>query len=320
MQLAKLQFRLYGMPELPEVHTTATELGKRIVGREIVDIWSGYDSPYRYGKNEIKDPKFFKKFKSALIGQKIKSTGRVGKNVLIHTKDDQTILVHMKMTGHLLHGKYEFNKNKKEWFATEAGPLRDDPWNGHIRFVISLDDGNFVALSDTRKFAKITLIQTSEMFEHPDVKVLGPNPVADDFTFQIFQDRLLRRKTWKIKQTLLDQEIIAGIGNIYSDESLWMSKIHPETPVHKLDKVALKNLYKSVVEVLKKGIDFGGDSMQDYRTPSGEKGRFQLEHQVYQRKNKDCLRKNCKDKISRIVVGGRSTHYCPTCQAISPKS
>jgi formamidopyrimidine-DNA glycosylase len=93
-----------------------------------------------------------------------------------------------------------------------------------------------------------------------------------------------------------------------------MAKIHPETPVHKLDKISLKNLYKSVVEVLKKGIDFGGDSMQDYRTPSGEKGRFQLEHQVYQRKNKDCLRKNCKSKIARTVVGGRGTHYCPACQ------
>lgn len=308
------------MPELPEVHTTVTELKKRIVGQEIVDIWSGYDSPYRYGKDDIKDPKFFKKFRAELIGSKIKDTGRVGKNVLIHTNKDQTILVHMKMTGHLLHGKYAYNKKKKEWLATEPGPLRDDPWNGHIRLVFQLKNGTSIALSDTRKFAKITLIQTSKMFEHPDVKVLGPNPVADDFTLQIFQDRILRRKTWKIKQALLDQELIAGIGNIYSDESLWMSKIHPETLVHKLDKMALKNLYKSVVEILKKGIDFGGDSMQDYRTPSGEKGRFQLEHQVYQRKGKDCLRKNCKDKISRIVVGGRGTHYCPTCQFIPPKS
>jgi formamidopyrimidine-DNA glycosylase len=282
------------MPELPEVHTTATELRKRIVGQEIVDMWSGYNSPYRYGKEDIKDPAFFKKFKKALVGAKIKDTGRVGKNVLIHTNNDKTILVHMKMTGHLLHGKYEFDKKKKEWAATEPGPLRDDPWNGHIRFIIHLKNGTSVALSDTRKFAKITLLKTSEMHEHADVKVLGPNPVADDFTFEIFQERILRRKTGKIKQVLLDQELIAGIGNIYSDESLWMAKIHPETPVHKLDKISLKNLYKSVVEVLKKGIDFGGDSMQDYRTPSGEKGRFQLEHQVYQRKNKDCLRKNQK--------------------------
>ncbi|MBP9763384.1 MAG: bifunctional DNA-formamidopyrimidine glycosylase/DNA-(apurinic or apyrimidinic site) lyase [Candidatus Pacebacteria bacterium] len=302
------------MPELPEVHTTSEDLRPRIVGREIVDIWSGYDSPYRYGKNEIKDPKFFKKFRTDLIGSKIKNTGRVGKNVLIHTNKDQTILVHMKMTGHLLHGKYAYDKKKKEWLATEEGPLRDDPWNGHIRFLITLDDGNFIALSDTRKFAKITLFKTSEMNEHPDVKILGPNPIADDFTFKIFQDRITRRKTWKIKQALLDQELIAGIGNIYSDESLWMAKIHPKTLVHKLDKISLKNLYKAIREVLKKGIDFGGDSMQDYRTPSGEKGRFQLEHQVYQRKNKDCLRKNCKDKIARMTVGGRGTHYCPTCQ------
>lgn len=308
------------MPELPEVHTTSTELKKRVVGQEITDIWSGYDSPYRYGKNEVKDPTFFKKFKKSLVGAKIKDTGRVGKNVLIHTNNGHTILVHMKMTGHLLHGKYEFDKKKKEWLATEPGPLRDDPWNGHIRFIIHLKNGTSIALSDTRKFAKITFFETSKMHEHPDVKILGPNPVADDFTFEIFQERILRRKTGKIKQVLLDQELIAGIGNIYSDESLWMAKVHPENPVHKLDKNALKNLYKSVVEVLKKGIDFGGDSMQDYRTPSGEKGRFQLEHQVYQRKNKDCLRKNCKDKIARITVGGRGTHYCPSCQPKPPKS
>lgn len=302
------------MPELPEVHTTSTELKKRVVGQEIVDIWSGYNSPYRYGKKEVKDPKFFKAFKKALVGAKIKDTGRVGKNVLIHTNNGHTILVHMKMTGHLLHGKYAFDKKKKEWMATEPGPLRDDPWNGHIRFIIHLKNGTSIALSDTRKFAKITFFETKKMHEHPDVKILGPNPVADDFTLEIFQERILRRKIGKIKQVLLDQKLIAGIGNIYSDESLWMAKIHPETPVHKLDKISLKNLYKAVVEVLKKGIDFGGDSMQDYRTPSGEKGRFQLEHQVYQRKNKDCLRKNCKDKIARITVGGRGTHYCPTCQ------
>ncbi len=302
------------MPELPEVHTTATELGKLISGQEIVDIWNSYDSPYRYGKEDIKDPKFFKKFKSELIGSKIKGTGRIGKNVLIHTNKDQTILVHMKMTGHLLYGKYSYNKKKNEWTATETGPLRDDPWNGHIRFVIELKNGNFIALSDTRKFAKVTLLKTSEIHVHPELSVLGPNPVADEFSFEIFKDRIFRRENWKIKQALLDQELIAGIGNIYSDESLWMAKIHPETLVYKLDKVSLKNLYKSVVEVLKKGIDFGGDSMQDYRTPSGEKGRFQLEHQVYQRKGKDCLRKNCKDKIERIVVAGRGTHYCPSCQ------
>jgi formamidopyrimidine-DNA glycosylase len=305
------------MPELPEVHTTATELKKRIVGREIIDIWSGYNSPYRYGKNEIKDPKFFKKFRQELIGAKITDTGRVGKNVLIHTNKDQTILVHMKMTGHLLHGKYAFDKKKKEWHATEAGPLRDDPWNGHIRFVIELSDGNFIALSDTRKFAKITLIKTSSLQEHPDIKVLGPNPIADDFSLKIFSERIIRRANGKIKQVLLDQNLIAGIGNIYSDEALWLSKIHPETLVHKIEKGLLKKLYESVVEVLKKGIDFGGDSMQDYRTPSGEKGRFQLEHRVYQRKNKECLRKNCKGKIARIVVGGRSTHYCPLCQQLN---
>jgi formamidopyrimidine-DNA glycosylase len=300
------------MPELPEVHTTSTELDKLIKGLKILDIWSGYDSKYFYGKNQIKDPAFFRMFKKKTIGSKIDSVSRKGKNVLIHLDNGLTILVHMKMTGHLLYGKYK--KSKGEWAATEEGPLRDDKWNGWIRMVITLNDENHLALSDLRKFAKVTLINTNEIDIHPELN-LGPDPLDKNFNYKKFKEIISKKPTGRIKNVLMDQELIAGIGNIYSDEALWMTGIDPETPVKKIKDEKLKDLLKSIKFVLRKGINFGGDSMSDYRTPSGEPGNFQKHHQVYQRKGEGCFKKDCKGKIERKVVGGRSSHYCPKCQS-----
>ena len=304
------------MPELPEVHTTSTELGKLVIGKKITDAWSGYDSPHYHGKKQIKDPKYFRKFKKEIVGKKIIGTDRAGKNVLINLEGNLTILVHMKMTGHLLYGKYSFDKKEKEWKAVGAGPLRDDRWNGWIRFVISLDNKKHIAFSDLRKFGKVTLLETDKLSESEDLKNIGPDPTKKDFSFTNFKERLITKSNLhkKIKPVLLDQSLVAGIGNIYSDEALWLSKIHPETEVGKIKEEKLKELFKSIRVVLKKGIEFGGDSMSDYRAPSGLPGKFQTKHQVYQRKKEDCKRKDCNGVIERIVVGGRGTHFCPKCQ------
>lgn len=302
------------MPELPEVHTTATELGGLIVGKTIVDIWNGYDSPHFYGKEQVKDPKYFARFKKAVLGSTIVGTGRIGKHVLIHLDTDATIVVHMKMTGHLLYGVYTHDNKAHVWTAVHAGPLKDDKWNGFIRMVFSFSDGTHLALSDLRKFAKVTLIATNTLHEHPEFLELGPDPLHTDFTVEQFKTQIRKRPTGKIKQVLLDQTLIAGIGNIYSDEALWLAHIHPTTPVNKLTATQINKLYTSVQEVLKKGIDFGGDSTSDYRTPSGVPGQFQHKHQAYRRTGKPCTRKNCSGTIRRTVIGGRSAHFCDTCQ------
>lgn len=300
------------MPELPEVHTTATILNSLIRGKRITDAWSDYDSAFHKGKENIKDTAYFKKFRAQIVGKKIVRVWRRAKNVLIDIEGDKTILIHMKMTGHLLHGTFALDKRKKEWKAVEEGPMQD-PFNRFIHFVISLSDGNHVAFSDMRKFATVHLIRDKEALSEKFEK-LGPEPLEDSFDWKVMKARLTRRPNMKAKTALMDQSLVVGIGNIYSDELLWMSKVHPERPVKSLCDAEFKLMTKSAKEVLSKGIDFGGDSMSDYRNPHGLPGEFQMHHNAYRRTGKPCNRRGCDGTIQRKVINGRSAHFCNTCQ------
>jgi len=300
------------MPELPEVHTTATALNRLLPKLKVVDIWSLYKSDHYKGKPQIKNPVYFKKFKREVVGSSVLGVRRRAKNVLIDLSNGKTILIHMKMTGHLLYGKYEQSKtDKNEWFAGTKGPLQDK-WNGWIRLVFTLSNGKHLALSDLRKFAKVTLLDTETIFDSNDLKDVGPE--FFDLNLKTFTEQINKREAGRIKNVLMDQNLLAGVGNIYSDEALWLAQIHPETSPKKLERGVLKKLFANLKKVLNKGIDFKGDSMSDYRRPSGKPGDFQNYHQVYGRKGKDCKRRACKGIISRIVVGGRSAHFCPVCQ------
>lgn len=300
------------MPELPEVQTTVTGLNNHIVGLRIDDVWSNYDSEYFKDSETIKDKKYFNKFKSSIIGSKIISVRRRAKNILINLNNNKTILVHMKMTGHLLYGLYNFNPRMKSdpWEPVSPSGLKD-PFNRRIRFVITLNNGKFLALSDMRRFAKVTSIDSSDLYSSTHLKDLGPEPLEDKFTFKVFSDRLDMRKGWKIKQALLDQTVIAGIGNIYADESLWRASIHPKSIIKSLNSSSKRRLYMAIRQTLAHGIRLGGDSMSDYRNIHGEKGGFQEKHCVYRRKGLKCLKKGCGGIIARIVVAGRGTHFCP---------
>lgn len=311
------------MPELPEVHTTATGLQKVLPRLTISGVWTDYGGPFHKGKSNIKDTDFFKKFKGLVVGKKVLSVSRRAKNVLINISGGHTILVHMKMTGHLLYGKYEKNRvgkkasDKKEtWVAIGAGPLRDDPLNKWIHFVIEFSNGKCVALSDMRKFAKVTLLETAKLDESVDLKGIGPEPREKTFTFTAFKERLMKKPNGKIKTVLMDQSLIAGIGNIYSDEMLWAASIHPLSKPAKVPEKSLKKLYEEMKKVLEKGIDFGGDSMSDYRNIHGVRGKFQNEHNVYQLKGEKCRKIGCGGTIERIKVGGRSGHFCPKHQKL----
>lgn len=299
------------MPELPEVHTTATDLNELLKGKKILDVWTNYNSPFYKNKPQIKNPTYFKLFKKEIVSETVTSASRVAKNVLIHLTNDKTILVHMKMTGHLLYGKYK--KTGAEWKPDQKGAL-NDMWNGWIRLVFTLSNGKHLALSDLRKFAKVTLLQTSNLHESDDLQNIGPDPLEKSFTKKVFVERIMMRPKGKIKTVLMDQSLIAGIGNIYSDEALWLSTINPETLVADIPVAKHATLLKNIKHVLSKGIDFKGDSMSDYRRPNGEPGDFQNHHNVYQRKGKTCNRRGCAGIITRKVVNGRSAHYCDTCQ------
>ena len=167
-----------------------------------------------------------------------------------------------------------------------------------------------------RKFAKVTLLSTKEIHDSVHLKDLGPDPLDKKFTYAAFKSQLLKRSNGKIKTVLMDQSLIAGIGNIYSDEILWRASVHPLSMVSKIPEKNLKEMFKAMKEVLSKGIRFGGDSMSDYRNIEGERGKFQDHHKAYKRNKKPCLKKGCKGILERVVVGTRSAHFCPVHQEL----
>lgn len=302
------------MPELPEVHTTATMLNKLLPDLRICDVWTNYNSPHHKGKDNIKDPAFFRKFKKLVVGAKFQKMHRRGKNVLLKLDNGQTIIVHMKMTGHLLYGKYKRNSKPKTlssrvWEGVEPKELKD-PFNQHIRFVINLSNGKSLALSDMRKFAKVTIVLTETAHTSSHLKGIGPEPLAKSFDFAHFKERLGTRPNGKIKQVLMDPKIIAGIGNIYSDEILFASGLHPMSATGKVPEKILQKIFSGMKVILAKGIDFGGDSMSDYRNPLGVRGQFQYHHKAYRKTGKPCSKKNCRGKIEKVRLGGRHAHFC----------
>lgn len=306
------------MPELPEVQTTVDGLNETVVGKTIIDVWTNYKSSFKPHAGTIKDTSYFPIFTKEVVGQKIVKAERIAKNILIHLQNKKIILIHMKMTGHLLYGTYHKTHDQKDpWRPIESETVAlQDPFNRHIRLVFSLSNKKHLVLSDMRKFAKVLLIDS---IHNPHLTHIGPDPLADTCTYTVFKERLSKKKSGPIKSILMDQTVIAGVGNIYSDEALWLSGIHPEESVHKVlqDEKSLTLLYKSIIQVLKKGIDFGGDSMSDYRNIKGERGKFQGQHNAYRKTKEPCKKKGCKGTIVRKVVRGRSAHFCSVHQTLT---
>jgi formamidopyrimidine-DNA glycosylase len=288
------------MPELPEVETIVRDLNKYILGRKIEDVWSDF-------KNIVKKPKDFEIFKKELIRRKIEKVKRKGKNILFELSGEKTLLVHQKLTGHLLLGNWELETGR--WSPLSKGPL-EEPVNRFIHLMFWLSGGLMLALSDLRKFAKAELWDSKELENSEELKSLGPEPLEKSFTFEKFEEVL--PKKGKIKQVLMDQTVIAGIGNIYSDEILWTAKVHPLKDVSKLSEGDLKKIYQAMKKILSVAIKLGGESISDFRRISGEKGYFDKERKVYRREGEKCSR--CGTIIKRIKLGGRSAHFCPNCQ------
>jgi formamidopyrimidine-DNA glycosylase len=312
------------VPELPEVETTIKGLNSKVLKRAFVDVWSDWEKI-------VKKPKNFKTFKKEIKGKRINKIWRRAKNIIFDLSGSSSLLVHQKMTGHLLVGNWKL-ENKK-WMPVEKGPL-NDPYNRFLHLIFFLDNppshplshkatdgqsGKMLALSDARKFAKVELWKTKDLLDSKEFKNLGPEPLDKNFTFQKFKERLLRQnppsprlRQGKVKQVLMDPYIIAGIGNIYSSEVLWRAKIHPEKNVAKLSDSELKLLYQAIKKVLQLAVKLGGESFSDYRKVDGSKGDFDTERKAYKREGQKCYR--CKTLIKRLKFGGRSAFFCPNCQ------
>ncbi len=304
------------MPELPEVQTTVNGLQAHTVGFTIAEVWTdlAVKNPINQFKDTLKSSVFFECFKKVVIGKKIIRVERRGKNILIHLDNKTVILVHLKMTGHMMMGKYTYEKKKNIWIVspTEKNDALHDPYNRFVHVVWTLQKGKTekqLVLCDSRKFAKVTLLVNAD--DHKKhLGNIGPEPLDPAFTEKNFTERLKKKMTGNIKTVLMNPELVAGIGNIYSDELLWLAGIHPERKVKDITTKEFRGMYKSMKAVLRKGIDFGGDSTSDYRNIMGEKGKFHGKHNVYRETKKPCKKKGCGGLIKRKMVGSRSAHFC----------
>lgn len=307
------------MPELPEVTTTVNGLRRVLKGLTISDVWTDLSKkdPIKQFKNTIKDEKFFIKFRKSVSNKKILGVERRAKNILINIFGSNTILIHLKMTGHLIYGKYIYNKKENKWAPDKNERVElHDPYNRFIHVVFSLSNGKSIVMCDARKFGKVTMSPTNLINDSVHLKDIGPEPLDKNFTFLKFKKRILTKPNKNIKTVLMNQCVIAGIGNIYSDEMLWLASINPESKPKYIPDKNLILLYKSMKKVLSKGIKFGGDSMSDYRDIDGKRGNFQNHHNVYQKKGEFCTVNNCNGVIIKKVIDGRSSHFCNNHQKI----
>jgi len=305
------------MPELPEVETIVRDLRKKVLKRTFIDIWADTEKI-------IKKPQKFEEFRKEIKNKKILKIQRRAKNIIFELSGDCILLIHQKLTGHLLYGKWS-RPSRGSSMAKPSGQIKDKKWepknneilkdrvNTYIHLLFFLDNGSMLALSDLRKFAKVELWGKEEFYSSKDFKNLGPEPLDRDFTFNKFKEIFKNRKG-KIKQVLMDPKVIAGIGNIYSDEILWRSKIHPQKNISELEALKLKSIYQNIKKVLLLAIELRGESISDFRDLQGKKGFFDTERRVYQREGEKCSR--CGSIIKRLKINNRSAHYCPNCQSI----
>ncbi len=284
------------MPELPEVETVVRDLKIKIVDYKIVDFWTEWEKSI---KNSLI------KFKKEIIGNKVEKVERRGKNILIYLKKDWVMLIHLKMTGHLLFKDLKAEKNKH--FKEKV--------NQYIRHIWYLKKGKEKAtleFSDLRKFAKIKLIKKEGIEKDLDLNKLGVEPLEKKFTLDFFENLIKSKPKRNIKVLIMDQSLIVGVGNIYASEALFQAKINPNRKVSSLKKSEIHKLRQAIIEILEKAIEMRGTTDSDYRDASGAPGGFQKVLKVYNREGLKCL--GCEGLIERIKIGQRSTFWCKKCQ------
>lgn len=279
--------------------TTVNQLNSVLPGRKIIRAWTDW-------KPLLKYPASLREFNKTAAGLTVGRVSRTGKYVVIDLSSAQVLLIHQKMTGHLLFGRWQ--KRSKGWqLLPPADP--PDKTGLFVHFLLKFQDGSALAFSDVRKFGRVLLGKKETIFRLSEISSLGPDALEVNQT--IFEQRVRSRKK-SIKAILLDQTIIAGIGNIYSDEALWRARIHPCRSGNRLTSQEALKIWRALRDVLREAILARGTSYRNYRTPDGKKGLYQFRLRVYGREGRPCQR--CSQKISSYKSSGRTVRYCPRCQ------
>ena len=272
------------MPELPEVETVRRQLAPEVSGRRI-------------DAAEILDERLVRpaapaKIARGLEGRRIETVDRRGKYLLVRLEDDGVLALHLRMTGNVL-----------------VGPAGSEP--RHLRARFELDDGTEILFTDVRRFGTAVLLEGGGALEEYLAPRVGIEPLSEDLTPEALL-RMAEGRTAPLKSFLLTQTGVAGIGNIYADEALHRAELHPLSPAGSMKLEHGEALAEGIVDALEAGLAYGGSSIDDYRDARGERGSMQDEFLVHTREGEDCPR--CGGAIERIVVGGRSTYFCPDCQ------
>jgi formamidopyrimidine-DNA glycosylase len=267
------------VPELPEVETIRAQLAPRLEGRLLSRV-------------EILDPRLTRPYDlfevaEELEGDRVLAVERRGKYLVLRLASGLSLLVHLRMTG-------------------SFGFLP----RSHERAVLELDDGSRIAFRDVRRFGTWLVLEDADALGYLSGKN-GPEPLGPGFTTRWLADSLARRKA-PVKSVLLDQRVVAGLGNIYADEALWRARVNPLAPANRVTRPEARRLHRAIRAALEAGIERQGSTLSDYRTPDGEAGSMQDEFRVYGREGKPCPR--CRTPISKTRVGGRGTWFCPRCQ------
>lgn len=286
------------MPELPEVETVRRGLSDLIIGRGIATTW--YDTPKSF-------PNAPAQVASFLIGATVITIRRRAKVLMIDLSTNYTLVVHLKMTGQLVYrGETAFGAGHPT--DSLIGELPDRS----TRVTLEFKDGSKLFFNDQRKFGWMRLMPTDEVVNLPFMQKVGPEPLDVDFTPAQFAARFTRRGRTSIKAALLDQTVIAGVGNIYADESLWGAKIHSKRLVNTITPAEFEALYIELRLVMNLAIDKGGSTDKNYVNAEGKRGSYMDFARVFRREGLECPR--CGTTIIKFKAAGRGTHICPYCQ------
>ncbi len=299
------------MPELPEVENLRLGLVRKIVGQKIHAVVVNKPKIIS-GKGTLRtaSPTKAKEFIKGIKGEIFIDVERRAKNLLFRLSHGKMILSHLKMTGQFVYK----SSNAKDTLIEGGHPIelseKELP-NKHTHIIFKLDHGTLY-YNDTRMFGYALYYKDEKSFEKENhFKRYGVEPLSSQFTFQYFLEALKKTKG-KIKVVLMDQKIVTGLGNIYADESLFESGIHPLRSPNTLSKIEVQKLHKAIVRILKKAVKVGGSSVATYRLLDNSRGNYAREHKVYGKDGEKCS--ICNTKLKRIIVAGRTTIFCPKCQ------
>lgn len=288
------------MPELPEVETVRRGLSNLIIGKtvkaEAHDTEKGFP-------NTVSDVRSF------LVGATITDIRRRAKVLMVDLSSGYSLLIHLKMTGQLVFvGETRFGAGHPNDSLVNTLPDKS------TRVTIQFTDGSSLYFNDQRKFGWVRLLPTIEIPNIDFMQKVGPEPLAKEFTAKEFMQRFARRGKTNIKAALLDQSVVAGVGNIYADESLWGAKIHPQRLVSSISEQEFETLYHELRIVMNLAIEKGGSSNHTYVNAEGKKGSYMNFARVFRREGLACPR--CGTTIEKLRVAGRGTHICPYCQQL----